>query len=136
MATVKFIKDHPAGIPEGTERTVPEQAAQRWLEQGYVELVTVEAGEVAHTITQGDLDNNPELVEKGVKVGDVVGIPEGTEAPSSDNPDEKDAVADSTTDEAAAGDQNIEAPDASLAQEPGEQNKTDKPSDKNKGGKK
>ena len=28
-----------------------------------------------HTITQEDLDLNPELVEEGIKVGDVVGLP-------------------------------------------------------------
>jgi hypothetical protein len=28
-----------------------------------------------HTITQEDMDNNPELVEEGIKVGDEVIIP-------------------------------------------------------------
>lgn len=27
-----------------------------------------------HTVTQEDLDNNPELSEQGVKVGDVIGL--------------------------------------------------------------
>ena len=33
-------------------------------------------GVVAHTVTQEDLDNNPELKEHGIKVGDVIGISE------------------------------------------------------------
>ncbi len=33
-------------------------------------------GVIPHTVTQEDLDNNPELVEQGIKVGDVVGITE------------------------------------------------------------
>lgn len=33
-------------------------------------------GVVPHTVTQEDLDNNPELAEQGIKVGDVVGISE------------------------------------------------------------
>lgn len=32
-------------------------------------------GGVPHTITQEDIDNNPELVEQGIKVGDEVLIP-------------------------------------------------------------
>lgn len=32
-------------------------------------------GGVPHTITQDDLDNNPDLAEEGVKVGDEVLIP-------------------------------------------------------------
>jgi hypothetical protein len=33
-------------------------------------------GVVEHVVTQEDLDNNPELAEQGIKVGDVVGIAE------------------------------------------------------------
>jgi hypothetical protein len=33
-------------------------------------------GVIPHTVTQEDLDNNPELAEQGIKVGDVVGISE------------------------------------------------------------
>lgn len=33
-------------------------------------------GVIPHTVTQEDLDNNPELAEQGIKVGDVVGITE------------------------------------------------------------
>lgn len=29
---------------------------------------------IQHTVTQEDLDNNPELVENGVKVGEVISI--------------------------------------------------------------
>ena len=31
-------------------------------------------GIVEHTVSQEDLDNNPELAEQGIKVGDVIGI--------------------------------------------------------------
>lgn len=31
-------------------------------------------GVVQHTVTQEDLDDNPELIEQGIKVGDVIGI--------------------------------------------------------------
>jgi len=37
---------------------------------------SIPEGVVPHTVTQEDLDNNPELVEQGIKVGDVVGITE------------------------------------------------------------
>jgi hypothetical protein len=33
-------------------------------------------GVIPHTVTQEDLDANPELAEQGIKVGDVVGISE------------------------------------------------------------
>ena len=36
-------------------------------------------GIIPHTVTQEDLDNNPELMEQGIKVGDVVGITEKPE---------------------------------------------------------
>lgn len=37
-------------------------------------------GFVSHTVTQQDLNNNPSLVQSGVRVGDVIGIPqEGVE---------------------------------------------------------
>jgi len=31
-------------------------------------------GVIHHTVTQEDLDNNPELLQQGIKVGDVIGI--------------------------------------------------------------
>ena len=34
-------------------------------------------GVVQHTVTQEDMDNNPELAEQGIKVGDVIGISAG-----------------------------------------------------------
>lgn len=39
-------------------------------------------GVIPHTVTQEDLDANPELAEQGIKVGDVVGI---TEKPQAEN---------------------------------------------------
>ena len=38
-----------------------------------------------HTITQEDLDNNPDLVEQGFKVGDDVFIPNEAQAPAKRN---------------------------------------------------
>jgi hypothetical protein len=32
------------------------------------------SGIVEHTITQEDMDNNPELAAQGIKVGDVIGL--------------------------------------------------------------
>jgi len=43
-------------------------------------------GVIPHTVTQEDLDNNPELAEQGIKVGDVVGI---TEKPQPELTDEE-----------------------------------------------
>lgn len=40
-------------------------------------------GGVPHTITQEDLDQNPELVEEGIKVGDEVIIPAAAEEKNS-----------------------------------------------------
>jgi hypothetical protein len=39
-----------------------------------------------HTVTQEDLDANPELVEAGVSVGDEVLIPAGVEMPTEEAP--------------------------------------------------
>ena len=39
-----------------------------------------------HTVTQEDLDANPELVEAGVAVGDEVLIPAGIEMPTEETP--------------------------------------------------
>jgi hypothetical protein len=36
----------------------------------------LQGAEVDHTVTQEDLDNNPELFNEGVKVGDVISYPE------------------------------------------------------------
>jgi hypothetical protein len=39
-------------------------------------------GVIPHTVTQEDLDANPELADQGIKVGDVVGITEKPEGVS------------------------------------------------------
>lgn len=44
------------------------------------------AGGVPHTITQEDLDENPDLAEQGLKVGDEILIPMGEEAPVKEKP--------------------------------------------------
>lgn len=38
---VKFIKDHPSGIKEGRIVTVAKHHADKWIEDGYAEEVTV-----------------------------------------------------------------------------------------------
>ena len=43
-------------------------------------------GVIPHTVTQEDLDNNPELADQGIKVGDVVGITEKPEGVSEIDP--------------------------------------------------
>lgn len=40
----------------------------------------VPEGHVAHVVTQEDFDNNPELLEEGVKVGETIYIPKPPEA--------------------------------------------------------
>ena len=42
---VIFIKDHPIGIKEGRVVDATREAAQRWIEQGYVKEVTEEVKE-------------------------------------------------------------------------------------------
>lgn len=37
---------------------------------------------IEHTVTSEDLANNPQLVEEGVKEGEVIGIPTPTEQPT------------------------------------------------------
>lgn len=50
-----------------------------------------------HVITQEDLDNNPDLVKEGVKIGDVIGLPKGVyqEAQEKAEAKEKDATEES-----------------------------------------
>ena len=43
-------------------------------------------GVIPHTVTQEDLDANPELADQGIKVGDVVGITEKPEGVSEIDP--------------------------------------------------
>jgi len=43
---VRFIKDHPGGIKEGQEMTVRKPVADKWMIEGYIELVTEVAVEV------------------------------------------------------------------------------------------
>ena len=38
------------------------------------QLTTPQGGTQEHTISQEDIDANPELIEKGIKVGDVINI--------------------------------------------------------------
>lgn len=45
-----------------------------------------------HIVTQEDLDNNPQLVEDGVKVGDTIQVPETEEEQNA--PGESEEVAD------------------------------------------
>lgn len=59
-------------------------------EKSTAEAPGAEAGDnlVEHVITQEDLDRNPELVEKGVQVGETVKIPAGVKL--SDEQEQKD----------------------------------------------
>ena len=43
-------------------------------------------GVIPHTVTQEDLDANPELADQGIKVGDVVGISERPQGVSEIDP--------------------------------------------------
>ena len=36
---VRFLKDHPAGISKGVEITVRKPVADKWMAEGYIELV-------------------------------------------------------------------------------------------------
>lgn len=52
-------------------------------------------GVVQHTVTQEDMDSNPELAEQGIKVGDVIGISaapqvEELQVPTPDEEEEDD----------------------------------------------
>lgn len=79
MKTVTFIKDHPVGIKEGRTITVQDHDAQRWHDQGYVDLGE-DAGQdepemIDHTVTKKDLKENPTWVGMGHKVGQVIQVP-------------------------------------------------------------
>ncbi len=52
-------------------------------------------GMVEHTVSQEDMDNNPELAEQGIKVGDVIGISSNPQTPEPlpiSNEEEEDGV--------------------------------------------
>jgi hypothetical protein len=66
--TAEFDFRRVEAIAKQAHLTAP--PPQRPQEEGMPE------GVVPHTVTQEDLDNNPELAEQGIKVGDVVGISE------------------------------------------------------------
>tara|TARA_R110000782_G_scaffold232884_2_gene319079 strand:- start:2438 stop:2671 length:234 start_codon:yes stop_codon:yes gene_type:complete len=36
---VRFLKDHPAGISQGQEVTVRDSIANKWMIEGYIEIV-------------------------------------------------------------------------------------------------
>jgi hypothetical protein len=66
--TAEFDFRRVEAIAKQAHLTAP--APQRPQQEGMPE------GVVPHTVTQEDLDANPELAEQGIKVGDVVGISE------------------------------------------------------------
>lgn len=63
-----YYGDAMVRVGEKWVNTKELREAQEAYEKG--ELV-----EVPHTISQEDLDANPELVKLGIKVGEVVGLP-------------------------------------------------------------
>lgn len=42
--------------------------------KGQAPIEQMPEGVIPHTVSQEDLDANPELIEQGIKVGDVIGI--------------------------------------------------------------
>lgn len=53
-------------------------------------------------LTQEDLDNNPELIDQGLKVGDEIDIPD-EEVPSEEKDNEKTDIPAKTTDDGNGG---------------------------------
>jgi len=43
---VRFIKDHPGGIKEGEELTVRKPVADKWMIEGYIEIIAEVSVEV------------------------------------------------------------------------------------------
>ena len=64
--TAKYDADRAESIAKQAHFSAPKKVAEQMPE-----------GMVEHTVTQEDMDNNPELVEQGIKVGDVIGISPG-----------------------------------------------------------
>lgn len=62
--TAKFDADRAESIAKQAHFSAPRPQAQGEMPEGVI----------PHTVTQEDLDNNPELVAQGVKVGEVIGI--------------------------------------------------------------
>ena len=62
--TAKFDADRAESIAKQAHFSAPRPQAQGEMPEGVI----------PHTVTQEDLDNNPELVTQGVKVGEVIGI--------------------------------------------------------------
>lgn len=49
----------------------------------YQSLFRMDEKEIQHTVTEQDIQNNPELTAQGVEVGEVIGIPvEDTDPPA------------------------------------------------------
>ena len=72
--TAKHDADRAESVAKLAHFSAPK--AQQPIEQ-------MPVGMVEHTVSQEDLDNNPELVEQGIKVGDVIGISSNPETPES-----------------------------------------------------
>lgn len=61
---VKFIKDHPVGIAKGTEADVAPRDAQRWEEQGFVEIIGKEAAKVSNKMIEPEDNKKKESSKK------------------------------------------------------------------------
>jgi len=65
-STAKHDADRAESVAKLAHFSAPSKAPQP-VEQ-------MPEGMVEHTVSQEDMDNNPELAEQGIKVGDVIGI--------------------------------------------------------------
>lgn len=87
MAIVKFLKDHPSGIKEGSEHNVTEAHAKRLANDGFIDLDgdgekdadepsnplgLDPATSVQLKVTKKFLAENPQLKDGGIKVGDII----------------------------------------------------------------
>lgn len=84
MKTVKFIKNHPAGILKGKETDLHDDHAKRLAEEGYVQIIgepaedPIEPEFFDYTLTKADIQAGTVGIielEDGAKKGDVIKVP-------------------------------------------------------------
>ena len=80
---VKFLK-HYTPYVEGDVAGIPESEVAKLVKAEIaVEVGVTKSDEIKyfkHTLTQADFELNPELAEKGLNTGDIIEIPEPTDA--------------------------------------------------------
>ena len=71
------VKEYQVKLQELNEKLAKSKAGELQALQFIATLTNPQSGPEGeeHTVTQEDLDNNPELVEQGFKVGDEVLVP-------------------------------------------------------------